>query len=151
MARSGFELLTNSGRFRSVRQADRGRSWSTGRALLGVAIACAVALGGCGGGDDEDKPAGVDLTAVRCPMVAAGEQGGVTKYEPAPDSFDTATLIGSKVSEAEAEAAKHGCDIVVALEDGAGVPVPTDVDPMRIYVYTEDGVVTEIEGVGGGI
>ena len=27
----------------------------------------------------------------------------------------------------------------------------TDFDPKRIYVYTEDGVVTEIEGVGGGI
>jgi hypothetical protein len=40
---------------------------------------------------------------------------------------------------------------VVSLEDGKGVPVPIDIDPKRIYVYTEDGVVTEIEGVGGGI
>lgn len=132
-------------------QADRGRSWSRARTLLGVGIACAVALGGCGG-DDEDKPReGVDLTAIRCPMVAAGEQGGVTRYEPAPDAFDTAELIGTQVEQAEAEAAKHGCNIVVSLKDGAGVPVPTDIDPARIYVYTEDGVVTEIEGVGGGI
>jgi hypothetical protein len=119
--------------------------------LLGVAIACAVALGGCGGGDDEEKPQGVDLTAIRCPMVAAGEDGGVTRYEPAPDSFDTAELIGAKIAQAEAEAAEHGCQVVVSLKDGEGQPVPADVDPKRIYVYTEDGVVTEIEGVGGGI
>ena len=37
------------------------------------------------------------------------------------------------------------------MEDGEGKPVPTDVDPERIYVYIEDGVVTEIEGVGGGL
>jgi hypothetical protein len=117
-----------------------------------VAIACAVALGGCGGGDDdEEQPQGPDLTALRCPLVAAGEQGGVTNYEPAPDSFDTAELIGAKVTQAEAEAARHGCQVVVALKDGEGQPVPTDIDPTRIYVYTEDGVVTEIEGVGGGI
>ncbi len=41
--------------------------------------------------------------------------------------------------------------VVVAKEDGKGLPVPADVDPKRIYVYTEDGKVTEIEGVGGGI
>ena len=134
-----------------MREADRGRSWSTARALVGAAIACALALAGCGGGDDEAPPEGVDLTAVRCPMVAAGEQGGGTRYEPAPDSFDTAKLIGTKLAQAEAEAAEHGCAIVVALKDGAGVPVPTDIDPTRIYVYTKDGVVTEIEGVGGGI
>ena len=37
------------------------------------------------------------------------------------------------------------------LGGGKGVPVTTDFDPARIYVYTENGVVTEIEGVGGGI
>jgi hypothetical protein len=37
------------------------------------------------------------------------------------------------------------------MEDGTGQPVPTDVDPTRIYVYTENDVVTEIEGVGGGL
>jgi hypothetical protein len=29
--------------------------------------------------------------------------------------------------------------------------VPIDVDPKRIYVFTEHGAVTQIEGVGGGI
>jgi hypothetical protein len=126
-------------------QAVRGRSWSTVLALLGVAIACAS----CGG--DDEQPQGADLTAIRCPQVASGEVNGVTRYEPAKDSFDTAELIGTPFEEARAEAAKHGCDVVVAKEDGAGLPVPADVDPKRIYVYTEDDVVTEIEGVGGGI
>ena len=31
------------------------------------------------------------------------------------------------------------------------MPVPIDLDPKRIYVYTEKGIVTQIEGVGGGL
>jgi hypothetical protein len=131
--------------------ADRGRSWSTVRALLGVAIAAAVALAGCGA-DDEEKPKGVDLTAIRCPFVPTGDEAdGTGGYKPAPDAFDTAELIGRPLEDARAHAAKRGCDIVVAMEDGKGVPVPTDIDPKRIYVYTEDDVVTRIEGVGGGL
>jgi hypothetical protein len=105
-------------------------------AIAGVALAVAR--------DGEDKPAtGTDLTAIRCPVTPAGK--------PAEGSFDTAELIGLGLEEARAKAAEHSCEIVVSLEDGRGVPVPIDVDPKRIYVYTEDGVVTEIEGVGGGI
>ena len=130
-------------------EAERGRR--TVRAFLGLAVAGAIAVAGCGG-DDEKRPKGVDLTALRCPLVATGQQvGGVDRYEPAKDSFDTAELIGAQVEKARFQAAQHGCDMVVAMQDGAGVAVPTDVDPHRIYVYTEDGVVTEIEGVGGGI
>ncbi len=84
-------------------------------------------------------------------MVAGGEQGGLVRHEPAPGSFDTAELIGTNVTRVESEADKRGCEIVVAMEDGAGVPVPIEIDPTRIYVHTEDGVVTEIAGVGGGI
>jgi len=118
--------------------------------MLGVAAAAVVALAGCGGGDE--PPAGKDLTALRCPLVPAGEQaGGVQQYRPAEDAFDTSELIGEPLDDAGAAAAEHGCEIEVAKEDGKGLPVPADVDPKRIYVYTEDGVVTEIEGVGGGI
>jgi hypothetical protein len=103
-------------------------------------LVVALALVGCGG----DKAAkGPDLTAIRCPAAAGGK--------PAPDSFDTAELIGLELADAQATAAGHGCDVVVAKKDGAGVPVPIDVDPKLIYVYTESGVVSEIEGVGGGI
>lgn len=114
------------------------------RQLLGAAAALAFALAGCGG--DEERPTGRNLNELRCPLVASGDT-----YRPAKDSFDTAELIGEPLEKARATAAEHGCEIVVALEDGEGLPVPTDVDPERIYVYTEDGVVTEIEGVGGGI
>ncbi len=114
------------------------------RHLLGAAAALALAVAGCGG--DEEPPAGSNLNQLRCPLVASGDT-----YKPAKDSFDTAELIGKPLGEAKATAGEHGCEIVVAMEDGAGLPVPTDVDPERIYVYTEKGVVTEIEGVGGGI
>ena len=55
------------------------------------------------------------------------------------------------LADAEAKAAEHRCTIVVSIEDGTGMPVPIDVDPTRIYVYTEKDVVTQIEGVGGGL
>jgi hypothetical protein len=115
------------------------------RRILAASAAGAVVWAGCGGGDEE--PAGTDLTAIRCPLV----QTGAEQYEPAEDSFDTAELIGLPLEDARARAAEHDCEVVVTLEDGRGVPVPIEVDPKRIYVYTEDDVVTEIEGVGGGI
>jgi hypothetical protein len=115
---------------------------------LGIGIAL---LAGCGDDGGED-PAGQDLNAVRCPMVPTGQvDNGVERFEPAKDSFDTAELIDKKLADAEKTAAGHGCTVVVSMEDGKGVPVTTDFDPARIYVYTENGVVTEIEGVGGGI
>jgi hypothetical protein len=117
-----------------------------------ITIACALLLlAGCGG-EDEEKPRGVDLSAIRCPLAATGEKvGGVPRYEPAPDAFDTGELIGDRFDAARATAAEHGCELVVSMRDGEGQPVPTDIDPRRVYVYTEDGVVTEIEGVGGGL
>jgi len=121
----------------------RGRSR---RSILGVAVAIALAAAaGCG---EDDEPRGADLTETRCPLVQAGDGNA---YLPADDSFDTAELVGEPFERARATAAEHGCDVVVAKRDGEGVPVPTDIDPARIYVYTQDGVVTEIEGVGGGI
>jgi hypothetical protein len=125
---------------------DRGRSWATFLVVL-----AAIALAGCGG-DGEKEPKGPDLTAIRCPLVPTGEQvGGVDQYKPAKDSFDTSALVGAQFDKARDEAAEHGCEVVVAMRDGEGLPVPTDIDPKRIYVYTERDVVTEIEGVGGGL
>jgi hypothetical protein len=70
---------------------------------------------------------------------------------PGADSFDTSVSIGECLEAARATAGDHGCHLEVSKQDGAGVPVPTDIDPTRIYVFTEDDVVTEIEGVGGGL
>ena len=127
------------------------------RWLLAVGVVVVLAAAGVAlasmGGDDEKKPTkGADLTANRCPLEDAGQTAdGETRYRPAKDSFDTKVLIGMQLTNAQAEAAKHGCQIVVSLEDGAGRPVPIEVDPTRIYVYTENDVVTTIEGVGGGL
>jgi hypothetical protein len=55
------------------------------------------------------------------------------------------------LTDARSIAQRHGCEVVVSVEDGGGLPVPLDFNPRRIYVYTEKSVVTEIEGVGGGL
>ena len=118
-----------------------------------LAVAALALAAGCGGDDDsgEEEPAGADLTAVVCPMEEAGEVDGITQYEPAEDAFDTAELVGLEINEARETAGDHGCEIVIAIEDGEGLPVPIEIDPTRIYVYVEDDVVTEVEGVGGGL
>jgi hypothetical protein len=125
------------------------------RGIIAAVVVTALVIGGAALaslGDDEGAPAGADLTTLRCPLVATSTAtDGQPQYEPAPDAFDTGELIGLPLEEARAAAAEHGCEIVVSLEDGKGLAVPIDVDPKRIYVYTEDGAVTEIEGVGGGI
>jgi len=119
--------------------------------VAGLAVVAGVALASLGG--DADRPTrGTDLTALRCPLVPTeSPAGGQEQYEPAPDAFNTSELLGLSLDDARALAAEHRCEIVVSVEDGKGVPVPIDVDPERIYVYTEDGAVTEIEGVGGGV
>jgi hypothetical protein len=120
-------------------------------AVAAVALASAsLAFGACGE-DDDDEPQGTDLTAIQCPLEPAGKVGGVQQFEPAEDAFDTAELIGMEVHDAAATADEHGCRVIVSLKDGKGVPVPIETDPSAIYVYTEDDVVTEIEGVGGGL
>ena len=126
------------------------------KGIIAAVVVAGLAVGGlalASLGEEDGRPTeGADLTALKCPLVpTARSADGQQEYEPAPDAFDTAELIGMSLDDARALAAEHGCDIVVSIEDGKGVPVPIDVDPKRIYVYTEDGAVTEIEGVGGGI
>jgi hypothetical protein len=124
------------------------------RRVLGVAVAGVIACGalaGCGGDEEGQKPKGVDLTALRCPLVSKGMVDGVEQFEPAKDAFDAASLIGKPLADAETEASEHGCNVVVSMEDRKGLPVSTEVDPTRILVHTEDGTVSEIEGVGGGL
>src|ERR1700754_929837 len=90
-------------------------------AAAACALACA-ALAGCGG-DDEQKPAGVDLTTVRCPLVSEGADNGTEGVEPAKDAFDTATLLGKPIDDAQSTAGEHGCTVVVSVEDDRGLPV----------------------------
>jgi hypothetical protein len=122
------------------------------RLVLPAAAALALAAAGCGG-DDDDEPAPVaeDLTAIECPMERAGREAGVPQFEPAENAFNTSELIGLELSDASALAAEHDCEVIVSIADGEGQPVPVEIDLKAIYVYTEDDVVTQIEGVGGGI
>jgi hypothetical protein len=120
-------------------------------AVLVLAVA-GIAIAARGGEEEKPPAAGQDLTAIRCPLEEAGQSAdGQTRYRPADNAFDTKVLIGMRLADAEAKAAEHGCTIVVSLRDGVGLPVPIEVDPTRIYVYTENDAVTTIEGVGGGL
>src|ERR1700742_3797963 len=117
--------------------------------LVSVAVLVVAGLAvAARGGEEKTKTTGADLTALKCPQAPTGPN---KRLEPAKDGFDTKVLIGLSLADAEAKAAEHTCTIVVSLQDGVGKAVPIDLDPRRIYVYTEKGVVTEIEGVGGGI
>ena len=78
-------------------------------------------------------------------------RGGEPEYRPAKDAFDTAELLDKPLADARSKRESHGCEVVVSVEDGAGQPVPIELNPKLIYVYTEKGIVTQIEGVGGGI
>jgi hypothetical protein len=117
--------------------------------LAGVSIAIAAR----GGNEEETKPKGENLTAIRCPLEPTGEldAGGQPEMKPAKGAFDTAELLDLPLAEAQQKAGAKGCEIVVSVQDGAGQPVPIELNPKLIYVYTEKGVVTQIEGVGGGI
>ncbi|WP_327045297.1 hypothetical protein OG320_26845 [Microbispora sp. NBC_01189] len=123
-----------------------------GVAAATVAIAVgALALTGCNDESGEAKTRGRDLTALQCPMVETGQNGGVSQYRPAENAFDTAELLGLELAEAREKAARHNCGIIVSREDDKSRPVPIEIDPTRIYVYVADGVVSYIEGVGGGL
>jgi hypothetical protein len=114
-------------------------------AVAGISIAAR-------GGEEEKTKKGTDLTAVKCPLEPTGKSvGGEPEYKPAKDAFDTAELVGLTLADARKKASAKGCDVTVSVKDGAGQPVPIELNPKLIYVYTEKDVVTQIEGVGGGI
>jgi hypothetical protein len=122
--------------------------------LVAVAVLAVASIAiAARGGEEETKPnKGADLTAIKCPLEPTGAtSGGEPEYKPAKDAFDTAELIGLGLEDARSKASAKGCDIVVSVKDGAGQPVPIEINPKLIYVYTEQDKVTRIEGVGGGI
>ena len=113
--------------------------------------AASIAIAARGGEEETSKP-GTNLTAVKCPLEQTGtDAGGQPEFRPAKNAFDTAELVGLKLEDARRKAGEKGCDITVSIKDGAGQPVPIELNPKLIYVYTSKGVVTQIEGVGGGI
>jgi hypothetical protein len=122
-------------------------------AVVAVLAVASIAIAARGGEEDNKPKKGTDLTAIRCPLEPTGatDAGGEPEYRPAKNAFDTAKLIGLKLDEARKMASSSGCDIVVSVKDGAGQPVPIELNPKLIYVYTQNDAVTQIEGVGGGI
>jgi hypothetical protein len=117
--------------------------------LAGVSIAIAAR----GDSEEDKKPTGSNLTTISCPLEETGEldAGGQPELRPAKGAFDTAVLIDLPLEQARQKAAEKGCEIAVSVQDGAGQPVPIELNPKLIYVYVEKGRVTRIEGVGGGI
>jgi hypothetical protein len=146
--------LTAATKSNTVRAPMRQESLAWGSRTAVAVVAALVGIGltmaACGEEESEESQ-GTDLTALRCPLEPAGKVGGVEQFEPADDSFDTSELVGMEIHDAAAQADEHGCTVIVSLKDGKGVPVPIETDPTAVYVYTEDDVVTEIEGVGGGL
>lgn len=121
--------------------------------LVAAAVLVVAGIAFAARGGEEDKTTkGTDLTAIRCPLEPTGKTvAGTPEYRAAKNAFDTAELIGLSLPDARRKAGDKGCDVIVSMEDGVGQPVPIDINPTLIYVYTENGRVTEIEGVGGGI
>jgi hypothetical protein len=127
--------------------------WLVGLVVVIVLAGVSIAIAARGDNEEQSKPAGENLTAIKCPLETTGEldAGGQPKLRPAKNAFNTAELLDLQLEDARRKAAEKGCDIVVSVQDGAGQPVPIELNPKLIYVYTEKGVVTQIEGVGGGI
>jgi hypothetical protein len=121
--------------------------------LVAVVLLAVVSIAIAARSDDGKKATkGTDLSVVKCPLEPTGKTvGGVPEYRPAKNAFDTAELMGLKLADARKKAGENRCDIIVSVKDGAGQQVPIELNPKLIYVYTEKDVVTQIEGVGGGI
>ena len=126
--------------------------WLVAVVVVAVLAAGSIALAARGGDEDNEKPStGSELATLKCPLEAIDPNAAEPEYRPAKDAFDTAELLDKPLTDARTIAQRNGCEVVVSVEDGGGLPVPLEFNPRRIYVYTEKDVVTEIEGVGGGL
>ena len=114
--------------------------WLLALAAVMVLAAASIAIA-ARGGEEEKTTKGTNLSALRCPLEPTGKTGagGQPEMKPAKDAFDTAELLGMGLADARAKAGEGGCDIVVSVADGAGQPVPIELNPKLIYVYTEKG------------
>ncbi|MDA0138639.1 hypothetical protein [Solirubrobacter deserti] len=122
-------------------------------ACVAVLAAVSIVIAARGGEEETTTKQGTNLSAIRCPLEPTGktDASGQPELKPAKDAFDTAELVGMPLADAQQKAGQSGCEIVVSIQDGVGQPVPIELNPKLIYVYTEKGRVTQIEGVGGGI
>jgi hypothetical protein len=126
--------------------------WLVAVVAVAVLAAGSIALAARGGDKENEKPnTGSELATLKCPLEVVDPNAPEPEYRPTKDAFDTAELLDKPLADARSIAKRNGCEVVVSVEDGGGLPVPLDFNPRRIFVYTEKGLVTEIEGVGGGL
>ncbi len=110
-------------------------------------IAAAVALASCGG--DEERPAAPaapDDPVMSTPAEPAAPAGPATS--PKACERLGRRLTGVRVPAASDRAARRGCTLRVAVEDGAPLALTEDYSPQRINVRVRDGVVTGVEFMG---
>jgi hypothetical protein len=61
--------------------------------------------------------------------------------------FDAREVLGREVPDAEALARRAGCSVQVVKRDSENLPGIVNLDPSRIDVVVEDGIVTRIDSV----
>jgi hypothetical protein len=112
------------------------RTARTALAALLAAAALAAALAGCGqaAAPPASKPVGEPIA---CPSDA-----------PPGKTLDARTLVGVSERRAAATADRHGCTMVAVARDGERFSITANVDPRRVQVEVDGGVVTRIVKVG---
>ena len=85
------------------------------------------------------------------PARAGNPDAAEPEYRPTKDAFDTAELLDKPLADAVRSRSATGVRSSSRSRTAAACPVPLGLQPPRIYVYTEKGIVTQIEGVGGGL
>jgi len=125
--------------------------WLVAVVAVAVLAAGSIALAARGDEENEKPSTGSELATLKCPLEAIDPNAAEPEYRPAKGAFDTAELLDKPLTDARSIAQRNGCEVVVSVADGGGLRVPLQFNLRRIYVYTEKDVVTEIEGVGGGL
>jgi hypothetical protein len=120
------------------------RARSTGFAARGATALCslvaALALAACGSDDsgDTDPPA----------TTATADEAPISCPSHRQDAFDAQQVVGESVQGAERLAERHGCSVRVIERDGEPLAGTDDLVPSRINVVVENGLVTQVAGVG---
>jgi hypothetical protein len=109
-------------------------------------LLAAAALAGCGDDERPAAPASPDTPVSSGPVEPAPPTGPPTS--PAACKRLGKRLTGEPVPAATERAAKRGCPLRVAVEDGEPQVLTEDYSPARINVRARDGVVTGVEFMG---
>ena len=105
---------------------------------VAAALLAAAALAGCGQAAPRahtaTKPPGKPIP---CPADA-----------PAGKALDARAVVGVGERRAKAMADRHGCTLVAVIRDGERFSITANVDPRRLQVEVNGGVVTRVVTVG---